>query len=321
MDNVVGEYNGLLWSITGYSAADPADVRTYDAGTDSWTAVGPPPTFGSNYARSGCFAGNMVYIYGDAGTAGYDITGLWSYNMDSGVWANEAPSGTPPATGGIWAPAWVFNPADGYCYLTGGGTVPGGGDLATVNVYDPVSNAWMAPLPNFAGPRDFHAAWIFTRPSDGHDLLCVAGGVDVASIAYANTECYDFTLGAWNAPDADMGPLPGGLDWWAMGFANLNGDQMWLISGIIAGGAVSDQAWYFDTNTGVWVDGGPIATGGYYRNAAGTLGGEVYKVSGSVGSFTYSGISDRNATRTCPESVFCDNFETGDTSMWGSTVP
>ncbi len=297
MDNVVGEYNGLIWSVTGYG--DNADVRTYDVGTDSWTVVGTPAPFGVNYGRSGCFAGNMAYVYADSTTPGFDVTGLWSYNMDSGVWTNEAPTGTPPATGGIWAPAWVYNPADGYCYMTGGATIPGGGDLATVNVYDPIANAWMAPLPDFTGPRAFHAAFAFNRPSDGHDLLCVAGGVDAASVAYADTQCYDFTLGAWNPTNADMGALPGGLDWWAMGYANLNGDQMWMISGIIAGGAVSDQAWYFDTGAGGWVDGGPIATGGYYRTAASTLLGEVYKISGSVGSFTYSGISDRNVTTTC----------------------
>jgi uncharacterized repeat protein (TIGR01451 family) len=50
----------------------------------------------------------------------------------------------------------------------------------------------MAQLPDFAGPRAFHGAFIFNRPSDGHDLLCVAGGTDVNSVAYANTECYDF---------------------------------------------------------------------------------------------------------------------------------
>jgi len=295
MDNVVGEHNGLIWSITGYG--DNADVRTYDVFTDSWTVVGNAPSFGVNYSRSGCFAGGMAYVYGDSTTIGY--TGLWSYNMDTGVWTNETPTGTPPATTGIWAPSWVYNPTNGHCYMTGGATIPGGGNLTTVNVYDTVSNAWLAPLPNFAGPRAFHSAWFFNRPSDGHDLLCVAGGTDLNSIAYANTECYDFTLGAWNAPDADMGPLPGGLDWWGMGYANLNGGQLWMIGGIIAGGAVSDQAWFFDTGAGGWVDGGPIATGGIYRTGATTLLGEVYKISGSVGSFTYSGISDRNVTTSC----------------------
>jgi uncharacterized repeat protein (TIGR01451 family) len=298
MDNVVGEYNGLIWSITGYG--DNTDVRTYDVASDSWTIVGTQPPFGVNYARSGCFAGNMVYMYADSTTTGFDFNGLWSYNMDTGVWTNEAPGGTPPAEPGIWAPSWVYNPTDGYCYMTGGSTLPGGGNLTTVYVYDPVSNSWMAPLPNFAGPRDFHSAWVFNRPSDGHDLLCVAGGVDAASVAYSDTECYDFTLAAWNPPNADLGPLPGGLDWWGMGYANLNGDQLWMISGIIAGGAVSDQAWYYDTNVGGWIDGGPIATGGYYRTAATTLLGEVYKIGGSTGGFAYSGLADRNQLGVCP---------------------
>jgi uncharacterized repeat protein (TIGR01451 family) len=73
-----------------------------------------------------------------------------------------------------------------------------------------------------------------------------------------------------------------------------------MVSGIINNGPVSDAAWFYNVAAGAWFDGGPIATGGYYRTAAATLFGEVYKISGSIGSFTYSGISDRNISGSCP---------------------
>ena len=132
MDNVIAGYDGLVWSITGYGSN--ANVRTYDPGTLTWTTVPDSAApFGVNYARSGCQVDNMVYIYGDA-TDNLAFTDLWSYDMETTTWAQEAPTGTPPSYDGIWAPAWAADEANGICYLTGGATTPGGGDLSSVYV-------------------------------------------------------------------------------------------------------------------------------------------------------------------------------------------
>ncbi len=188
MDNVTAGYGGFAWSITGYGA--DGNVRKYDPLTNTWTVVGTPPPFGgSNYARSGCQMGDEVYLYGDATGA---MTGLWEYNMTSGAWTQMAPGGTAPAQTAIWAPAWVADPDTGLCYMNGGATTPGTGDLKTTYVYDALNNTWLDPLPEMASARDFHAAFIFNRPADGHKMLCVAGG-NSNNAGLSSTQCIDLT--------------------------------------------------------------------------------------------------------------------------------
>jgi hypothetical protein len=297
MDNVGGAWNDLAWSITGYGA--DANVRTYDPATDSWTVVGTPAPFGTNYARSGCQFNDVVVMYGDAATAGF--TGLWAYDMGALLWTNLAPSGNPPPQTGIWAPAWAADPETGYCYMTGGATTPGAGNLTTVYVYDPGGNAWLAPLPNFTSVRDFHAAFVFRRSADNHKLLCVAGGNNGAGLA--STQCYDFDTGAWNAENADMGTLP--ADLWAMGYTvklHAGTDpQLWLTGGV-NGGSISTATEYYDVNSGTWQPGGSLVSGAVYRTAAVTLNNEVYHLSGSIGSFTYTGLADRHIQ--CPVCLY-----------------
>ncbi len=295
MDNVVAGYAGLIWSITGYNNDYPADVRTYNPVANAWTTVtGSTPPFGYNYARSGAVWGNKVYLYGDSTTAGF--TGLWSYNMDTNTWTNESPSGTAPAYTGIWAPAWVADPATGLLYITGGATAPGGGNLTTVYVYDPVANAWQAPLPSFTSVRDFHAAFIFTRPSDGHKLLCVAGGTNV-EVDLDSTQCYDFTTGTWGAENADVPAIP--FTCMGMGYAQTlsagGTPQLWVVGGY-QDDVISTGAYFYDVNAGAWVDGGPYTGSACFRTSAAVLDNEIYKLGGSTGSFSHTGLASRRIT-------------------------
>ena len=296
MDNVAAVHNGKVWSITGYGAN--ADVRNYDPTVDSWTVVGTPPPFGNNYARSGCQVDNKVFMYGDATTAGF--TGLWSYNMTSGAWTQETPSGTAPAQTGIWAPAWVRDPASGYCYMTGGATTAGSGDLATAYVYDPSANAWLVPLPTFTTVRDFHSAFVFNRPADSHSLLCVAGGNNGAGLT--STQCYDLDASAWGAENADLGALP--AEMWGMGYAQKlhagTQPQLWLVGGVV-GGSFATSATYYDVLTGSWQDGGDLVSAAVYRTAAVTLNNEIYKIGGSTGGFNYTGKADHHVQ--CPTCI------------------
>ncbi|MGE5156210.1 MAG: choice-of-anchor J domain-containing protein, partial [Betaproteobacteria bacterium] len=292
MDNVTGAWDGKAWSITGYGAN--LNVRSYDPATNTWTTVGTPPPFTGNYARSGCQAGSKVFLYGDTSTAGF--TGLWSYDMATTTWTAETPGGTPPATTGIWAPAWAYDAETGYCYLTGGATVAGTGNLNTVNVYDPATNAWMAPLPNFTTVRDFHAAWVFTD-NTARKLLCVAGG-NGGGVGIASTQCYDLVAGTWGAENADMGPLP--ADLWAMGYAqkvHQGVTQLWMTGGVRAG-ALTAATSFFDVAAGAWADDGNLATGVAYRGSAVTLDNSIYALGGSIGSFNYTGLA--NGHVQCP---------------------
>jgi hypothetical protein len=172
--------------------------------TNTWTVVARSPLH--RQLLTGLPGRSKVYIYGDTSTAGF--TGLWSYDMATTTWVQETPGGAPPATTGIWAPAWAFDAETGYCYMTGGATVAGAGNLTTVNVYDPATNAWLAPLPNFTTVRDFHAAWVFT---DSTRASCCAWPV-----ATAAPPCQHPVLrlrGGHSKENADIGPLP--ADLWA----------------------------------------------------------------------------------------------------------
>jgi hypothetical protein len=289
MDNVLAAYNGQIWSITGYGGA--SGVTFYDPTVGTWSAVpASAPPFGINYARSGCQIGSKVYIYGDTTTPGF--TGLWSYNMAINTWTNETPGGTPPPNPGIWSPSWVADSATGRCYMTGGASIPGGGDLISVYVYNANTNQWLAPLPNFTSARDFHAAFLFTRPSDAHKLLCVVGGIAV--LALDSTQCYDLNTSTWHAENSDLGKLPQG--WWGMGYTQSHaagGDRLWMVDGVDPAGLLFDQTWYYSVARQTWVYAHTLQSGVFYRTAAVSLNGIAYHVGGSLGAFSPAGLSDR----------------------------
>ena len=303
MDNVLADYDGKVWSITGYGSAP--GVSYFEPGVDAWTSVAAsnPPWGGQGYPRSGCQMGNEVFVYGDS----YGLyTGLWSYNMDTNAWTSETPGGTPPPYTGIWAPSWVADTNTGLCYLTGGATDPGGGNLATVYVYDVITNTWLTELPAFAHVRDFHAAYLFMQPSNSQKLLCVAGGIDDANSEISSTQCYDFSTGLWRAENADLGVLPVSL--WGMGYTQrmtADGEELWMVAGAYSL-TPTNRTWFYDFNTGGWMDGGQLDTTAVYRTAAVTLNNEVYHVGGSAGSFIPTGNADISVRTTCPECVLPD---------------
>lgn len=317
MDNVTASYDGKVWQVSGYLSGD---VSFYEPHTDTWTVVaGSVPPYGTSYPRSGCQIGNKVFVYGDASNLGF--TGLWSYNLDTNTWVQETPGGTPPAQPGIWAPAWVADPTLEICYLTGGASVAGGGNLSTVYVYDANLNTWLPQLPNFATVRDFHAAFLFVRPLDGHKLLCVAGG-NSANVGISSSQCYDFSTFTWNPENADLGALP--LPLWAMGYTMRpipGGDQLWLINGVEPSGNIINDSWLFDTQSSTWWVMGPIPDAHVYRTSATTLDGTVYLVGGSIGGFTPTGLTRAYVEEICPACSPPSFIKTAtEEAMPGSTV-
>ncbi len=299
MDNVVAGYDGKVWSIAGYGVS--TGVTYYDPDLNIWVSVpsSAPPWGLSSYPRSGCQMGNEVFLYGDASTPGF--TGLWSYNMATNTWTQETPSGTPPPYTGIWSPSWVADPESGLCYMTGGATTPGAGNLSTVYVYNTNTNSWWPPRPEFSTVRDFHAAFLYIRPSDGHKLLCVAGGNNGAALT--STQCHDLLEGSWNSENADLGALPGSL--WGMGYTKRvtpEGEQLWMLGGSF-NTIITNQTWYYDVSSGTWMDGGFFPSSPVYRTAAVTLNNDVYHVGGATSGFSYTGLSDKRIDLICPECV------------------
>ena len=289
MDNVLAVYNNKIWDVTGHGATG---VSTYNPGTGLWSLIGgSTPPFGSNYVRSGCQVGNKVFIYGDSVTSGF--SGLWSYNLSSNVWKKETPNGTPPTYTGIWAPAWVADLETKMCYMTGGAQTPGGGTLNSVYVYDTVQDKWLTPLRAFDNVRNYHAAFLFNRPSDNHKLLCVAGGVTTGPVL-KSTQCYDFSKANWNEEDHDLDALPVAL--WGMGYAQttISGHvQLWLVNGSDKDFNISPETWVFSAKTKTWASAGPLQTGDFFRTSAVTLDNVVYHVGGSLGGFNYVGKADK----------------------------
>jgi hypothetical protein len=317
MDNVLVSYDNLIWSIMGYGSTHT--VRTYNPANDSWTVI-PDSEFpnGQNFTRSGASYGSKAYAYGDSHTENF--TGLWSYDMANNVWANETPSGTPPAQTGIWAPAWVADPETGYLYITGGATSPGGGNLTTVYVFNPATNAWLTPLPNFTSPRNFHAAYIFTNPVNGHKMLAVAGGVNSANVVLSSTQCYDFVTGTWNAENADIPALP--QSWWGMGYANntkWGKHELWLVGGVDASNEIIPGSAYYDVANGIWVDAGTYHATKVYRTSSIAMNGVVYKIGGSSLGFNYTGQSSK--FRTCLDDPFFLPFAEDFTGITTGQIP
>ena len=296
LDSVLAVYGGKIWSITGYGGLSysGSTVHTYDPNTDTWAEVNDSvPEWGNSYARSGCVVDNMVYIYGDSVQLNADagFVGLWAYDMRRKRWHSYPAQGSAPPLDGIWAPAWVYDKEANLCYMTGGATEPGGGDLASVYVLDHQRKTWLAPLPDFSVPRDFHGAFLFERPADDHKLLCVAGGINNSGMSYSTTECYDFQTGAW---DTDIGSLPD--TWWGMGYTprlhNGTDLELWMVAGSLGGNSTT-KAYYYDVNSATWQYGGASDGIQVRRNSAIAIGETVYRIGGDYGPIGPTGISKR----------------------------
>jgi hypothetical protein len=252
----------------------------------AWTTVAasaPPAWNGNGYPCSGCTAQNgaaqwVTYLIGDQAT----IAGFWGYNHATNAWFNPGAAGTPSNR---WAPNWAYDPATNRCYLTGGATAPGGGNITQAYMFDPVANSFTA-LPSFTTARAFHGSWVGTI--DGTKYLAIGGGVDASSNVWTSTQCYnlDTMPGAWAAENATMGPYPVGK--WGAAYGRLagpGGSQFWVASGADAGFALSDTAHYFDDADNLWHAAGN--TGALVYRTSGTVSGsDFYIVGGSTGGFT-----------------------------------
>jgi hypothetical protein len=255
-----------------------------------WESVpnSAPAWAGAGYPVDGCTAMNgagewVTYLIGDQ--SGY--TGFWGYNHNTNTWYQ--PAGAAPAD--RWAPDWAYDDATNLCYMTGGATAAGGGNLAEAWQYDPVADAW-TQLPNFTSIRDFHDSWVGTL--NGTKFLCIGGGVNASSVLVQSTQCYDIAGGAWNAENADMDPYPTDPFGAADGTLHADtGDQFWYVGGAVDNFAtVTDAAWYWDDADDAWHQAGNT---GFprYRVEGDFKHGNFYQLAGSSGGFTPTTTSVR----------------------------
>ncbi len=266
-----------------------ATIHKTIADVPSWKTVADsaPNWAGNGYPRDGCTAMNadgdwVVYELGD--TSGTGPFGFWGYNTATNTWALVGATGTPADR---WAPDWAYDPETNLCYVTGGATLPGGGNLTATYVFDPVANAF-TPLGSFTSARDFHTSWIGTI--DEVKYLCLGGGVNSGGIMIQATQCYDLSQaapGVWNAENAQIAMLPTDPFGAADGVLHAEtGDQFWYVGGAIqAGFALSDEAWFWDTADSAWHSAGHTGIP-VYRVEGDFFNGDFYQIGGSLGGFS-----------------------------------
>jgi N-acetylneuraminic acid mutarotase len=209
---------------TGPSALTGAEL--YDPASGRWSPTGAMLQSGSNLS-------SVLLADGDVLVEGYyDNVGAEVYDPTSGTWANTGPlpggaaystltllhDGHALAAGGGATTAAVYDPvtdtwaptgtmvtvqqdptatplADGQVLVVGGNSSTGVA-LATSELYDPSTRAWVATHAAMNTPRFGHTA---TLQVDGR--VMVAGGCTASSCGHgqitATTEFYDPASGYW----------------------------------------------------------------------------------------------------------------------------
>lgn len=296
MDGAVIEYGGKIYNVGGYTGVPGAeDVDIYDPITDSWT-TGTPGPGGIDYPVDACFGYDgggdpVILLLPDARGV---VTNTWHrYNIAANSWDTPTLPAPLPANG-IWAHDIVVDRANNVCYITGGATAPGGGDLTTLYEYHPDSNT-ATLLGNFThipGGFDFHAGW-FAPWIGTAGGVCVGGGVDSASIVYADTQCYDIAAATFNPPNTDLGPLP--EPWWGMADMekeHAGAPQLWLANGTDAASLLLQRSAYFSPGSAGFTY-GPDPIYAVYRVEGDSQLGDIHVVDGSTGGFASSALHEQ----------------------------
>jgi hypothetical protein len=100
------------------------------------------------------------------------------------------------------------------------------------------------------------------------------------------------------------------------------GHQIWIANGVAGDGTNLPSSAYADATTGGFVRGPEIPVW-LYRLEGDGLNGQFYMLQGSEGSFTPSKHTQRlEPCPAClPPLIFEDDFESGDTGKWSTSIP
>ncbi len=312
-----GPTNPFIAAIAGFDGSYPLDAPANPvawSGLPEIGTVSPEATVNDYRIHTGYwyvrdsdlvpipFPGDMAYgidVSGEAVAVAFpDATGLadlllhiFKFDGSSSYWTRAPlPDGFPP--NGIWAHDIACDDASNTCYITGGASAPGGGDLTILYAYDVGGNT-VTPLPPFTSPRAHHASFLLGG------LLCIAGGIDVNDTALDSTQCYDIAAASWRPENTDLGPLPGTL--WGMADATMDIDgapRPVMAAGIYNDGPPGTHLLWHDG--AAWRYDSPFVTGAY-RAEADVFDDEMFLVGGSTG-----GMTPTNALQTlhwCPAEI------------------
>ena len=303
MDNVVAwaSHDSALWSIGGFGASGA--TQRYDPETDTWTTHAPEVQPVIEYPSDGCYGLNavdeeVIVLFPDATSP---VHTLHRYTIPTDSW--DAPAIPVPFSDGRWAQdilsLYSIN-GENICYISGGATSPGGGNVNNLFEYHPDTNTiqYLGNFTHHPSGFDFHASW-YVPWIGSQGAVCVGGGIDQSSGIAGDTQCYDIAAGKFNAPNSDLGALP--EPWWGMadGWRIQNGRyQLWLVNGVDATGNLIDASAYYDQTTGGFVY-GPKPAEAAYRLEGDGWQNYFFAEQGSQGGFTPSGHNQ--VLTPCPE--------------------
>ena len=208
---------GRLYLMGGYTdlnfSVDNGRVWAYDPGSDVWAHVSDMPS--PRAAHVLVSVEDTIYVVGGVGP---DARALWAYNPVANSWTIDL-SPLPTAREHLTAVA-----VGGLIYAIAG-RWQGRGNLGTVEIYDPETDAW-TPGPNLPTPRGGLAAAVV------NGRIHVGGGEELSTGRTFDThEIYDPETGAWETGVPMVAPRHGlasaGLDdsWFVIGGATRAGVQ------------------------------------------------------------------------------------------------
>ena len=292
MDGVVIGYNGLIYLAGGYGS--DGQVGIFNPVTRTWTTGDREPSPQIEYPGDGAFGLNkagepVIILFPD--TTG-NVSGIMHrYNTETNKWDTPSlPDGFPED--GQWAHDIVsLFPITGenICYISGGASHPGGGDLNTLWEYHPDTNT-ITNLGNFTHHPygfDFHSSWYVPWIGES-GAICVGGGVDLYGNYSTYTQCYDIASATFNVPNADLGEMPEPL-WGAADMIMVDGEgddnQLWAANGV-SGNSIWSKSIYYSSREGKWLYGPDMPHAGYrLEGVRGTMFGVGYTFGGSEGFF------------------------------------
>jgi hypothetical protein len=238
---------GRIYVTGGYDGEDfNVDVKAawaYDPTTNAWSSIADMPF--PRAAHASAAVGGLLYVVGGVGTGN---TQLWTYDPATNAW--DASRALLPTAREHLTAAEV----GGKLYVIAGRWFPGG-NLATVEEYDPAANAWTARA-------SIPTARSGLTSSALNGRIHVTGGEDLGtSNTFPQHEVYDPATGTW----ATFPPLPTSRH--GLPSAVLGGRWYVIGGGLLAG----SQTYSSLTNiVEVWVPEGGTPTPTATSTATGT---------------------------------------------------
>ncbi len=276
------EANGIFYYITGYGPmGDSTANEAYSPANDTWMTKASLPSS----PRSETVAvtdGTFIYLIGGrpVNIVGND---LWRYNPTNDTWKSLTSMPTARATEHMAA---FYN---GQIYVLGGRTASaptGGGDLATVEIYNIAANKWTTGTPMPSPLADGHTVLL-------NGKIYVFGGFTSTGTASTSTYIYDITSDTWtfgaSAPVGLVDPAAG-----------VCGPQIYVIGGSTTSLVLQNSNYAYNPATDTWNNSLSIPTATAEVQVI-SYRGQIFIVSGGI--FGNGGRNPANQIFHCADNM------------------